>query len=73
MEKIAGRLEDGLADGKQHIVISDPGFRLDIYGVRHIRLSPRYARHLANVPKDHAVDRETQAADKYPSHYQRGG
>jgi hypothetical protein len=64
MEKVAGRLEVGLADDTRHIVISHPESKPDGNGVGHIILSPRHARHLANVLIDCAADAEAEATSR---------
>jgi len=66
MEKVAGKLEVGLADDIDQILISYPGLKPDANGVSHILLSPRHARHLANVLVDFAADAEAEAAGSPP-------
>jgi len=61
MERVAGRLEVGLADDIRHVVIRHRDSKLDSNGVGRIFLSPRHARHLANVLIDYAADAEAKA------------
>ncbi|MGB7264101.1 MAG: hypothetical protein WBC92_01225 [Terracidiphilus sp.] len=66
MEKIGGKLEVGLADNFDHIVISHRDLEPDVNGVSHILLWPRHARHLANVLIEYAADAEAKAAKRRP-------
>jgi len=73
MEKVAGKLEVGLIDDIDQIVISYPGLEPDANGVSRILLSPRHARHLANVLIDFAADAEAGViGERSPANPQRG-
>ena len=63
MEKVAGFLEVSLIDNGQNIVIKVPGLKPDVNGADRIVLSPRYARHLANLLIEHAMIAEAQLDD----------
>ncbi len=66
MDKVAGFLEVGRTDNTHEIVISFPGLKADGSGVARIVLSPRYARHLANLLIEHATCAEEEAIDMLP-------
>jgi hypothetical protein len=61
MEKVAGKLEVGLTEDICHIVIRHRESKRDRNGVGHIQLSPRHARHLANVLLNYAAHAEAEA------------
>jgi hypothetical protein len=63
LEKVAGFLEVSLIDNGQKIVIKVPGLKPDASGAARIVLSPRYARHLANLLIEHAMTAEAQLDD----------
>jgi hypothetical protein len=63
MDKVAGFLEVGRIEDEQQIVIKVPGLKPDATGAACIVLSPRYARHLANLLIEHATFAEAQADD----------
>ena len=63
MDKVAGFLEVGRIEDEQQIVIKVPGLKPDESGAARIVLSPRYARHLANLLVEHATFAEAQADD----------
>ncbi len=64
VDKVAGFLEVGRIEDEQQIVIKVPGLTPDASGAARIVLSPRYARHLANLLIEHATFAETQADDQ---------
>jgi hypothetical protein len=64
MEKVAGKLEVGLADDTRHIVIRLHDLKPDSNGEGRISLLPRYARHLANVLIDCAADAEAESTSR---------
>jgi len=64
VDKVAGFLEVGRIEDAQQIVIEVPGLTPDASGAARIVLSPRYARHLANLLIEHATFAETQADDQ---------
>lgn len=63
MDKVAGFLEVGRTEDAQQIVIKLPELKPDASGAARIVLSPRYARHLANLLIEHAAFAEAQADD----------
>ena len=63
MDKVAGFLEVGRTEDAQQIVIKLPELKPDASGAARIVLSPRYARHLANLLIEHAALAEAQADD----------
>jgi hypothetical protein len=63
VDKVAGFLEVGRLEDEQKIVIKFPGLEPDASGAARIVLSPRYARHLANLLIEHASFAEAQADD----------
>jgi hypothetical protein len=65
-ERVAGWLEVGLANDSRRIVISCPDLKPDEKGCGEIVLSPRHARHLANVLIDSAADAEAKEAERRP-------
>jgi hypothetical protein len=65
-ERVAGRLEVGLAKDSRRIVIICPDLKPDAKGSGQILLSPRHARHLANVLIDSAADAEAREAESRP-------
>jgi len=73
MERVAGKLEVGLADDIRHIVIRHHELKLDSNGVGRILLSPRHARHLANALIDYAAFAEAEAISKHSSMGLSGG
>jgi hypothetical protein len=63
VDKVAGFLEVGRTEDAQQIVIKLPELKPDASGAARIVLSPRYARHLANLLIEHAAFAEAQADD----------
>ena len=66
MDKVAGFLEVGRTDDTHEIVIGLPASKPDAKGAARIVLSPRYARHLANLLAEHAAYAEAEAAGMLP-------
>jgi hypothetical protein len=76
VDKVAGFLEVGRIEDQQKFVIKVPGLKPDASGAARIVLSPRYARHPANLLIEHATFAESQADDlmfrrKQPPHPNR--
>jgi hypothetical protein len=73
VDKVAGLLEVGRTEDTHEIVIRFPGSKPDANGVAGIVLSPRYARHFANLLAEHATYAEAEAAGMLPKSrpYQR--
>lgn len=61
VDKVAGVLEVGLTDGNRRIVIRHPDLKPDAKGATRIVMSPRHARHLANLLVEHAEYCEAEA------------
>jgi hypothetical protein len=55
VDKVAGFLEVGRTEDARQIVIRLPELKPDATGAARIVLSPRYARHLANLLIEHAA------------------
>ena len=70
MDKVAGFLEVGRTDASHEIVIEHPGLKPDANGATRIVLSPRYARHLANLLIEHATYAEAEAVGLLPKRRQ---
>lgn len=66
MDKVAGFLEVGRMDNTNEVVIIYPNPKLDANGAARIVLSPRYARHLANLLAEHATCAEDETAGPLP-------
>jgi len=66
VDKVAGFLEVGRTDDTHEIVIRLPDSKPDANGAARIVLSPRYARHLANLLAEHAVCAEAEATGMLP-------
>jgi hypothetical protein len=64
VDKVAGFLEVDRLEDAQQIVIKIPGLKPDASGAVSIVLSPRFARHLANLLIQHANSAETQGKDQ---------
>ena len=65
MDKIAGFVEVEMANDSYEIVIGHPALHLDSSGLDHFVLSPRHARHLANVLMALANQAEAEVADRH--------
>jgi hypothetical protein len=61
MDKVAGFLEVSRVEDEQQVVIKVPELKPDASGAARIVLSPRYARHLANLLIEHAAVVEADA------------
>src|SRR5208337_3311997 len=61
VDKVGGILEVRLTDGNRRIVIRHPDLKPDAKGATRIVLSPRHARHLANLLVEHAEYCEAEA------------
>jgi len=66
VDKVARFLEVGRTDDTHEIVIGLPDSKPDANGATRIVLSPRYARHLANLLAEHAMYAEAEAAGMLP-------
>ena len=66
MDKVAGFLEVWRTEDAQEIVIKLPELKPDASGAARIVLSPRYARHLANLLIEHAAFAEADAGSVLP-------
>ncbi len=66
MDKVAGFVEVGRTSDTHEIVIRHPASLLDANGLSQIVLSPRHARHLANVLIEHATHSEAEAVGRHP-------
>jgi hypothetical protein len=66
MDIVAGFMEIDRMEDTHEIVISHPVFKPDANGVVHIMLSPRYARHLANLLVENATYAEAEIVDSLP-------
>ena len=67
VEKVAGFLEIGRTKDTQEIVIKLPELKPDARGMARIVLSPRYARHLANVLIENATYAEAESSGTVPN------
>ena len=65
MDKIAGFVEVEMTNDSYEIIIGHPASQLDSSGLDHFVLSPRHARHLANVLIEHANQAEAEAAGRH--------
>jgi hypothetical protein len=68
VDKVAGFLEVARTDDTHEIVVSHPPLLSDANGLSQIVISPRHARHLANLLIEHATyaEAEADAAGKQP-------
>ena len=73
VDKVAGFLEIGRTEDTQEIVIKLPDLKPDARGAARIVLSPRYARHLANLLIENATYAEAEADGMLPKskHYRK--
>jgi hypothetical protein len=66
VDKVAGFLEVGRTNDTYEIVIKLPASKLDANDSARILLSPRYARHLANLLIENATCAEAEAVGTHP-------
>jgi hypothetical protein len=66
VDKVAGFLEVGRTNDTYEIVIKLPASKLDANDTTRILLSPRYARHLANLLIENATCAEAEAVGTQP-------
>lgn len=66
MDKVAGFLEVERTNDTYEIVIKLPASKPDANGTTRIVLSPRYARHLANLLIENATHAEAEAVGTHP-------
>ncbi len=73
MDKVAGFLEVGRTEDTQEVTIKFPELKPDASGAARIVLSPRYARHLANLLIENATYAEAEAVGMLPKsrHYRK--
>jgi hypothetical protein len=73
MDKVAGFLEVDRTSDTHEVIISHPASTPDANGLEHIMLSPRYARHLANLLLEYASYVETETSELEPAnrHYRQ--
>ncbi len=65
MDKVGGIVEVKRTKDTHEIVISRPALKTELDGSFLITLSPRHARHLANVLIEHATHAEAEASGTY--------
>jgi hypothetical protein len=75
VDKVAGFMEVGLANNGQEIALKHAVPRPDANGLCQIVLSPRYARYLANLLVEYAIDADANAAGSLDKerHYRQVG
>jgi hypothetical protein len=64
VDNVAGFVKVRRTDDTHEIVIAHPASHSDRDGLERIVLSPRHARHLANVLIEHATYAEAEAAGR---------
>jgi hypothetical protein len=73
VDQVASFLEVLRTDDGLGIVMMHPILKTDASGVNHIELSPRQARHFANLLILHAEEAESDAANSYSNARRNGG
>lgn len=64
VDNVAGIVKVSRTDDTHMIVIAHPASHSDPEGLERVVLSPRHARHLANVLIEHATYAEAEAAGR---------